>query len=207
MQRYRDQHPLGQPPRGAWNPVPKNREATNACCCWVGHPVLDKGPLLPPSIPASMGPEHGVPVGIPAALAVSPASTLHLQGAVDRWSWPWPREKEGSGGGSGEAVKNVNGAAWSMAPAVWHSPELARARGGSPRPRAPFVPGLGYVKGGGRGKNPWNLSIHRSPPAASRCENGGGRCGLWPGRFRNKNCSSACSGLTNRFLGFQPLRL
>lgn len=74
------------------------------------------------------------------------------------------------GGWGGRAVKNVNGAVWSLAPAVWHSPELAGARGRSPRPGAPFVPRLGFVKGGGRGKNSWNSSFHLEPllPAGVR---------------------------------------
>lgn len=96
----------------------------------------------------------------------------------------------------GEAVKHVNGVVWSLAPAVWHSSELAGARGKSPRPRAPFVPGLGYVKGGGRGKISRILGTcpFIRAPAASRCDNGGGHCGLGPGRFRNENGNSACSG-------------
>lgn len=88
--------------------------------------------------------------------------------------------KEESANAGGEAVKNVNGAVWGMAPAVWHSPELARAQGGSPRPRAPFVLVLGYVKGGGRGKDLWNLSIHWSPllPAGARMGEGDADSGL-----------------------------
>ena len=73
--------------------------------------------------------------------------------------------------------------------------------GRSPRPRAPFVPGLGYVKAGGRGKNSGNLSIHGAP-AASRCEMGEGvadSSGLEGLEMRIYN--SACSGRQTDSLG------
>lgn len=98
-------------------------------------------------------------MGISAALVTRfTGNSLSLQGTMKVPALAVRESAEGEG-----AVKNVNDAVWSSAPAVWHSPELAGAGGRSPRPRAPFVPALGFVKGGGRGKNPWNLSFHWSP--------------------------------------------
>lgn len=108
---------------------------------------------------------------LPVGGRPAPLGILLLPGYLIRGQLPQlPGSSEGPGLGhegesaeGGGAVKNVNGAAWSSAPAVWRSPELAGAGGRSPGPRAPFVPALRFVKGGGRGKNLWNLSFHGSP--------------------------------------------
>lgn len=62
----------------------------------------------------------------------------------------------------GGVVKNVNGAVWSSVLVVWYLSELVGVRGRRFRFRAFFVFGFGYVKGGGRGKNSWNLFIYWS---------------------------------------------
>lgn len=80
-------------------------------------------------------------------------------------------------------------------------PGAGQSPGRSPRPRRLLSQGLHYVKGGGRDRHSWNLSIHCGGPAASRCHHGGGCCGLL-GEMRI--AAQHAVDRTNRFLGPQP---
>ena len=186
----------------------RHREANSSRCYWAEGINCPEQRAAPSAQDSRMWAQHGAPsVFLLPWRCVLQATAFNLQETVRRPPGPAgpaalavALREQGVGAGR-EAVKNVDGAIWGAAPAVWHSPELARARRRSPRPRAPFVPGLGYVKAGGRGKNSGNLSIHGAP-AASRCEMGEGvadSSSLEGLEMRIYN--SACSGRQTDSLG------